>query len=317
MKYRSLWLTLATVAWLLTGLYIVPANEKGIVRRFGRQITPPRGSGLQFDLPWPLSQVDRVNFNEVRTLTLGDVDADPNFLMPTSATPPATFLTGDKNLLLLRLNVQYRVSEEYVADWLYGSQSPIQRLQWLVETTATDLVSRSGVDFVHTLGLAELNHRLLRDVRRQAEQQRLGCEVEQVTVDRAEPPPRAKAEFLDVSNARADLARSIHEARGYAEQKIAESQADAQKIADEAERIRQSKISAAQGSADRFEKLIGQIPTDAIGDDGRSSAARQLVMQRLAAETLREVLSKSKTKIVLDSKQPFDLSFPNPRTEKP
>lgn len=317
MKSASIGVTLAVVIWLLTGLFIVPANEKGIVRRFGRPIALPRGSGLQFDLPWPLAQVDRVNFNEVRTLTLGDVDADPNFLVPTSATRPATFLTGDKNLLLLKLNVQYRISEEFVADWLYGSQSPVQRLQWLVETTATDLVSRSGVDFVHTQGLAELNHRLLRDVRRQAEHQRLGCEVEQVTVDRAEPPPRAKAEFLDVSNARADLARSIHEARGYAEQKLAESQADAQKIADEAERIRQSRISAAQGSADRFEKLIGQIPTNGTHDGETSSTARQLVMQRLASETLRDVLSKAKTKIVLDSQQPFDLSFPPPRPEKP
>jgi len=317
MKRATLWLTLAAAIWLLTGLFIVPANEKGVVRRLGRHSARLRGSGLQFDLPWPLSQVDRVNFHEVRTLTLGDVEADPNFLIPTSATRPATFLTGDKNLLLLKLNVQYRISEEFVADWLYGSRSPVQRLEWLVETTATDLVSRSGVDFVHTQGLAELNHRLLRDVRHQALRLRLGCEVEQVTIDRAEPPPRAKAEFLDVSNARADLARSIHEARGYAEQKLAESQADAQKVADEAERIRQSKISAAQGSADRFEKLIGQIPVNSNHDSGNSNAARQLVMQRLAAETLREVVSKAKTKLVLDSQQPFDLSFPNPRPEKP
>jgi membrane protease subunit HflK len=253
----------------------------------------------------------------VRTLTLGDTEPDPNFLMPTTAARPSTFLTGDKNLLLLKINVQYRVSEEYVSDWLYGSHSPNQRLQWLVETSLTDLVSRCGVDFVHTQGLAELNHRLLSDVRRQVGLQHVGCEVEQVTIDRAEPPARAKAEFLDVSNARADMARSLHEARGYAEQKLAESRADTRKVTDEAERIRQSKISAAQGSADRFEKLIAQIQNQGAKGEDHGDASRQLVMQRLVGETLRDVMNKAKTKIVLDSKQPFDLTFPIPRNQSP
>ena len=309
------WMAIVFFAWMATGFFIIPANEKGIVRRFGRSFIPPRGSGLQWDLPWPLARVDRVNYNELRTLTLGDVEADPNFLMPTTAARPLTLLTGDKNLLLLKLNVQYRVSEEHVTEWLYGSLSPIKRLQWLVETTLTDLVSRCGVDFVHTQGLAELNHRLLQDVRRQVQRQRIGCEVEQVTIDRAEPPARAKAEFLDVSNARADMARSLHEARGYAEQKLAESQADARKVADEAERVRQTKVSAAQGAADRFEKLVGQIQRLARDGDDSGPALRQQAMQRLVAEILRDVMTKARTKIVLDNK--FDLTFPAPRTERP
>lgn len=313
----KLWIALASAAYLSSGIFIVPANEKGVVRRFGRAIAPPRGSGLQFDLPWPFAQVDRVNFNEIRILSLGETEADPNFLLPTSAAKPATFLTGDKNLLLLKISVHYRISEERVSDWLYGSQSPPQRLQWIVETAATDVVARCGVDFVHTQGLAELNHRLLRDVRHQVDLQRLGCEVEQVTVDRAEPPARAKAEFLDVSNARADMARSIHDARSYAEQKLAESQADARKLMDDAERIRQSKTSAAQGSADRFAKLIAQIPNEGPNGDGTASTARRMVMNRLTSQTQREVLSKAKTKIVVDSHQPLDLTFPPKRIEQP
>ena len=309
-------LAFAFAVYLSTGLYTVPANEKGVVRRFGRVTTPLRSSGLHFDLPWPLARIDRVNFNEVRTLSLGEIDADPNFLIPTTAARPATFLTGDKNLLLLKINVQYRVSEENVIDWLYGSISPIQRLQLLVETTTTDLVSRCGVDFVHTQGLAELNNRLLRDVRRQAAALRLGCDVEQVTVDRAEPPARAKAEFLDVSNARADMARSIHEARGYAEQKLAESQADAQKITDEAEQIRHARTSAAAGSADRFNMLTGQIQRDAEGGNRTYDNSKQLVMNRLTIETFQEVLNIAKMKIVLDAERPVDLTFPPSRGEK-
>jgi membrane protease subunit HflK len=307
---RAIWLLAAMVVYLSTGLFVVPANEKALVRRFGGAVLPLRSSGLHYDLPWPFSRVDRVNFNEVRTLTLGDVETDPNFLQSTTASRPVTFLTGDKNLLLLRLSVQYRVSEEHVIEWLYRSRSPIQRLQLLVETTAANLVARSGVDFVHTQGLAELNNRLLIDVRKKLMLTPIGCEIEQVTVDRAEPPARVKAEFLDVSNARADMARSIHEARSYAEQQLAESQADARKLLDTAERERRAKSSVAHGAADRFTKLVAQIQSDAAHSGRSYAASQQLVMSRMTLETIREVLEKSKLKIVLEGERPFDLSIP-------
>jgi membrane protease subunit HflK len=211
------------IGYLLTGFFTVPANEVAVVRRFGRATWPARSSGLQYDLPWPFAKVDRVNLNAIRTLTLGEATDTANAFLSPATSQPTTFLTGDRNLLQLQVAVQYRVSEEFLAQWLYGSDTPEQRLRSLVETMIADLVSRSGVDFVHTQGLAELNNRLLTAVRSAAREQRLGCDVEQVTIDRAEPPPRVKAEFLDVSNARADMARSINEARGYAEQKLAES----------------------------------------------------------------------------------------------
>jgi modulator of FtsH protease HflK len=314
-KFKSL-LAITFAVYLATGLYTVPANEKGVVRRFGRVMPPLRSSGLHLDLPWPLARVDRVNFNEIRTLSLSEIETDPNFIIPTTAPRPAAFLTGDKNLLLLKINVQYRVSEEQVVAWLFGSISPIQRLQLLVETTTTDLVSRCGVDFVHTQGLAELNNRLLKDVRRQAAELRLGCDIEQVTVDRAEPPARAKAEFLDVSNARADMARAIHEARSYAEQKLAESQADARKITDDAEQTRHAKVSAAAGSADRFKMLTSQIKLDAESHNHSYGVSRQLVINRLTIETLQEVLNVAKMKIMLDAERPVDLTFPPSRGEK-
>ena len=312
MKRQSA-LFIAILLYLATGAFVVPANEKAVVRRFGRVALPLRSSGLHYDLPWPLSRVDRVNLNEVRTLTLGDIEVDANFLQSTATARPITFLTGDKNLLLLRITTQYRVSEEFLQEWMYGSRAPAEHLQLLIETTAADLVSRSGVDFVHTQGLAELNNRLLRDVRQQVKRLKLGCEIEQVTVDRAEPPARVKAEFLDVSNARADKARSIHEARSFAEQKLAESQADARKLKDDAERERRARVSTAQGSADRFAKLVQQIRLDAAQSGRTYLASRLFVTQRMTMETLRDVLGKLKVKIVLDGEHPFDMSFPNDR----
>lgn len=307
---RLFWLLPLVGFYLLFGFFVVPANQKAVVRRFGRVVLPLRSSGLQYDLPWPLTRVDRINLNEVRTLTLGDTETDAGFLQSTSSARPMSYLTGDKNLLLLRLTVQYRISNDGVLDWLYHSHSAVDRLQLLVESATADLVSRCGVDFVHTQGLAEFNNRLLQDVRRQSSQLNLGCEIEQIAIDRADPPARVKAEFLDVSNARADMARSIHEARSYAEQKVAESQADASRITEDAERERRTKTSAASGSADRFSKLVAQIQQDADSSERTYAQSRQLVMGRMTLESIRDALSKSKLKVVLDGERPFDLTFP-------
>ena len=298
------------IGYLLTGFFTVPANEVAVVRRFGRATWPARSSGLQYDLPWPFTKVDRVNLNAIRTLTVGEATDTANAFLSPATTQPTTFLTGDRNLLQLQVAVQYRVSEEFLAEWLYGSDAPEQRLRSLVETMIADLVSRSGVDFVHTQGLAELNNRLLTAVRSAAREQRLGCDIEQVTIDRAEPPPRVKAEFLDVSNARADMARSINEARGYAEQKLAESQADARQIVDTAERESGSRISSAKGSADRFIKLADQIQQDATTRGANYAESRDLTLRRLYVETVREILGRVKSKIVLDGPQPANVMLP-------
>lgn len=307
---RVLQIILAATAYLATGIFLVPANEKAVVRRFGRVVTPAYPSGIHLECPWPFCRIDRVNFNEVRTLSLGDIEADSAFLQSTSTAGALTYLTGDKNLLLLRIAVHYRVSEEFAADWLYRSESPVQQLQSMIEATVGDFVSQSGVDFVHTLGLSELNNRLLKIVRHQSLLLHLGCEIEQVTIDRVEPPARVKAEFLDVSNARADMARSIHEAKGYAEQKLAASQADTRKITDTFERDRMAKMSAAQASADRFQRFVAQIRLDAESSGRSYQESRQLVMNRLTLESIRDVLERTKLKVMLDGETPVDLALP-------
>ncbi len=300
----------AISVYLATGLFVVPANEKAIVRRFGRAVLPLRSSGLHFDFPWPLSRIDRVNFNEVRTITVGDTEADLNFLQSTATARTVAYLTGDKNLMLIRISVQYRVSEQHVFDWLYRCESPVQRLRLLVDTTIGDLVSRSGVDFVHTEGLAQFNNRLLHDVQTQVTSLRLGCEIEQVTVERSEPPARVKLDFLDVSNARADMSRSIQDAKTDSEKTVAESEANVRKQIDDAERVRQSAISRARGSADRFLKLVNQISDDAMETGRTYSDSRQIVINRLTLESISDALQKSKLKVVLEGDQRFDFAFP-------
>ena len=103
------------------------------------------------------------------------------------------------------------------------------------------------------------------------------------------------------------MVRSVNDARSYLEQRTAESQADARQIIDVGERERSAKISGAKGSADRFTKLAQQIQHDATVGGRDYALSRNLTLKRLYVETLREILSRAKSKVVLDAPQPADL----------
>ena len=297
---------IALLAYLSCGFYLIRGNEAAVVRRFGRVLTTDAGtvalkpSGLHYDLPWPFARVDRIRINEVRTLTIGTAEvediAGSQFLQALDPARQAQFVTGDKNILNLYVTVHYRVSETHILDYLFGSENPERRLQTLAESTLADLVLRSGVDFVHTLGRNELREQLVARVRDLAKVHRLGLVVEDVAISNVYPPIRVKAQFIDVMNARADKETYINEARAYAEQKLAEA-------------YRRRLIEEARARADSFLKMIAQFR--AAERDGVQSyaQARQMALRRYYIETMEEILRKVAGKVFLDSGKPVDLTI--------
>jgi len=319
MKRWTVLFLLVLLPYLSTGFFTVQGNEKGVVRRFGKARMSPTGnveligSGLHYDLPWPFSRVDRINLNEVRTLTIGLVESDnvgeSGFLQAVDSATPSQFLTGDKNILNLQITVQYRISKSNTYDYLFGSESPEERLQLIVESNASDLISRSGVDFVNPLGLGELREMFTAQVRRLAETHQLGIEVEEVAVSAVYPPIRVKADFIEVSNARADRDKYIYSANAYAVQLKQESRAQAQQIGDEAEIYRRQLVEAAKGSAFSFSQIVKQFQETSPEDAASKTVARRIAMQRLYLDTMEEVLRKVKAKVLLDSDKPVDLTI--------
>ena len=318
------WLLPGLVAgWLLSGFYIVRGDEQAVVRRFGRVVTLAEGaprlvrSGLHIDLPWPLSRVSRVKLNQVRTLSVGLAEADiPDescFLQPLGEAARSSFLTGDRNILNLQVTAHYRVSAEGAARFLFDSRDPEGWLRMLVESAATSLIARSGVDYVHPLGLTELRTLLTEEVRRHAVEANLGVVIDEVSIGAVYPPLRVKAYFLDVSNARADYEKYIHSARAYEEQKLAAGRAEAARFRDEAHATAQQELAAAAGAADRFRSLTAPFarrqPPGGFTRDPARNTARQMALRRMYFDTVQEILTRVRSKVVLESGRPVDLTI--------
>ncbi|MCH7685874.1 MAG: protease modulator HflK [Planctomycetes bacterium] len=319
MKRWSLGILLCLLPYLLTGFYIVRGNEKGVVQRFGKVRMSPLGtvdlidSGLHYDLPWPFSTVNRINLNEVRTLTIGLAESEnveeSSFLQAVDDVAGSQFLTGDKNILNLQISVQYRISRLNAYEYLFGSESPEERLRLLVESNSADLISRSGVDFVHPLGLGRLRELLTAQVRQLTERHRLGIEIEEVTISAVYPPVRVKADFVEVSNARADREKYIYAANTYAVQSKHEALAQSQQILDEAEIFRGRLVEAAKGSAYSFNLIVKQFSETASEDATTSTTARRIAMQRMYLDSMEEILRNVKSKVLLESDKPVDLTI--------
>lgn len=303
---------LAVGAYALTGFYIVGGNEKAAVRRFGRFVTPLKPSGLHYDWPAPFTRIDRINLTAVRTVTVGGpLKADLDAQTGLRAASPRTLLTGDQNLLQVSAQVLYRPSEERIADYLFAQSAPDVRLAQMAEATLVELISQSGVDFAHVQGLTELNENLTTRLRSAVAEQSLGLEIEQAVIDQVEPPVRVKAEFLDVSNARAEQARGMEESRTWAEQKISQATSERERLLAGAEADRRSRLAAAEGSADRFRRVVAQIQDEAdrLGSD--YTQVRQLTVQRMSWQTLSEIWPKVRKKTIVEANGPVDVSvFP-------
>ncbi|MBI5761072.1 MAG: protease modulator HflK [Planctomycetales bacterium] len=296
-------LSIVMLAYFASGLFIVRGNEQVLVRRFGKARLPLVASGLRFDLPWPFVRLDRVNLNEVRTVSLGIQvagNADPRgFLREVARDRQGEFLTGDKNILNVQVAVQYRIANPM--DYLFMSESPERALRLLTESLVTDVAARSGVDFIHPLGLNELRELLTASVSRVADEHRLGLLIEDVSIVSVLPPVEVKSAFLDVSNARAEKDRMIQEEFTRGEQLVA------------AETDSHRRIEISRGESDRFEKTIAQFQVVGETPATPSAELRRMTMQRLFVSTLGEILPRLAGKVFLDSAKPVDLTiWPRP-----
>ncbi len=315
---RLIVLSLLLAAYALSGVYVVRGNEQAVVRWFGRAQPQLVGSGLHYGWPWPMSRVDRINLNETRTVTVGlgnadEVD-DSDFLKPPAASRQSEYLTGDKNILNLQISIQFRIDDP--RQFLLEHESPEQHLRFLTQSLVADVVARSGVDYVHPLGLNALRQRLTSEARRVAGIQALGVVVEDVTLADVRPPTPVKQAFLEVSNARAEKERLMSEAQTQSERLLAQANAQASQLRDQAESERARSLSAATAEASRFDALVDQFDRAAAAGDDARAQVREMTMHRLYWSTLEDLLPKLARQIYVDGQKPIDLTIQR-RDRKP
>src|SRR5206468_11957787 len=90
-------------AYLLSGIYFVSADQQAVVLRFGAVRESRVQAGVHWAPPYPIGAVIKLRVRETKRLTLGLDGVEP--------VKRSQYLTGDRNILNIRLVVQFAIND--------------------------------------------------------------------------------------------------------------------------------------------------------------------------------------------------------------
>ncbi len=256
------YLALGAVAmYLLSGFYAVRPGELGLVRRFGKLVAADLPPGLQYRLPWPIEEANRV----------------PAAAVQRAEVPRSLMLTGDQNLVNIAAKVHYRVRN--ATQFVFNVAQPAVFVRDAAESALRTTVGLRPVDPLLTSDKANIQAEARALLQARLDVGSAGLEVLSIQLTEASPPPEVAAAFLDVASAREDRATYINEALGYRNEVVPKARGEAARLLREAEGYRAQKIANAAGEAGRFASRLAEY-----------RKAPDVTRTRLYLETVEKVL---------------------------
>jgi len=279
--------------WLATSVYIVSADQQAVVTRFGAVVEPRVMPGIHLSLPWPVDRVTKLKVQQLQRLVVGGGPGDG--VLGRSQPLATQFLTGDQNIIHMRVVVQYSVGVP--ADYLFQSQDVARSVGAAVEAELARRIARRSVDDILTTQKAAIQEEVRAAAQKLINDYRAGVLLASVNIESVAPPPEAADAFRDVASARADSARIVNEAQGYANDVIPKARGQAQQMIESAEAYKQRKINEAIGDASRFTQVAAEY-----------AKASEVNGRRLYMETMEQILPRIR-KLIVDQNGNLDLTI--------
>jgi membrane protease subunit HflK len=276
--------------WLASGFYRVQSEELGVVLRFGKYVRDAQ-PGLNYHLPYPIESVLLPKALRVSAISIGmTVIDDPTRRGRTRRDVPeeSLMLTGDENIVDVEFTVLWRIKPDGVADFLFNIQNPEGTVKAVAESAMREVIGRSNIQPILTaartateLGVQELMQKTL-------DRYGSGILVQQVQMERVNPPAQVIEAFNDVQNAKIDYERLQNEAQTYANRVVPDARGRAAQIVQVAEGYKQQAIAEARGQSARFLKVYEEY-----------AKAKDVTRERLYLETMERILGGA-DKLVYD-----------------
>jgi membrane protease subunit HflK len=280
-------IALAAIAlWGFSGFFRVEPDELGVVLRFGkfvREVQP----GLNYHLPYPIEtaltpQALRVNKIDIGfDMRLGSTMRDE----PVESL----MLTGDENIVDVNFSVLWKVKPNRVGDYLFNVQSPEGTVKAVAESAMREVIGRSNIQGILTGARQTIETAVQELMQKTLDDYGAGVVVQQVQLQKVDPPTQVLDSFRDVQAARSDMERAQNEAQTYANRVVPEARGRAAKIIQDANAYREQTVADAKGQASRFSQIYEQY-----------KKAPDVTRQRIYLETMERVLGAA-DKTIIDS----------------
>ena len=287
----ALVLVAALAIWGLSGFFSVQSEELGVVLRFGKHVRTVQ-PGLNYHLPYPIETVLLPKALRVSTLSIGMrvVDDSRRGGGTTIRDVPeeSLMLTGDENIVDVDFTVLWRIKPDGVGNFLFNIQNPEGTVKAVAESAMRDLIGRSTIQPILTGARTTIEAAVLELMQKTLDSYGSGILIQQVQMQKVDPPSQVIDSFRDVQAARADLERLQNEAQTYANRVVPDARGRAAQILQVAEGYREQVVAEAKGQSSRFLSVYEAY-----------KKAPNVTRERIYLETMEKILGGA-DKLVLD-----------------
>lgn len=211
------WLLIAggvLLAWFgFTSFHAISPQERGVVTTVGRY-TGTLEPGISFTAPWPVSLVNVVNVQNVRTESF-----------PVGGNGENLMITGDQNIVDLAFQVRWDISNP--ADFAYQIKEPTETVRAVAESSMRAAVARATLNDAIGNGRTRIEAEVQLAMQQILDEYNSGIRVLGVAISKASAPQQVDEAFKDVTAAQQDAQAARNNANAYAQQQLAAAQGDA------------------------------------------------------------------------------------------
>ena len=278
-----------------TCFYTVDDKQQAVVTTFGK-VTDVTDAGVHFKLPFGIQQADKVDVNVYQKIELGyRSDGKDGY---TVNTAESSMITGDYNIVNVDFFIEYKVSDPVA--YLFSSTQPEEILRNLIQSQVRNVVGSSGVDSVLTDGKEGIQMRVKDLVTEILAEYNIGLTLVDVKIQDAEPPTTAVIEaFKAVETAKQQADTVVNDAKAYQNAELPKAQAEADKLTQNAEFLKQKRINEAIQQVAMFEAMYAEYARDPA-----------ITKSRMYYEAIQEILPGVKLYINTGNSDSVDMLLP-------
>ena len=258
-KIRNAIIAVAVILVLIiagtTCFYTVDDKQQAVITTFGA-VTEVTDAGVHFKLPFGIQQAHKVDVNVYQKIELGYTSAN-NDLGYVAKPEESAMITGDYNIVNIDFFVEYKVSDPVA--YLFASQKPEEILKNLIQSQVRNVVGSSSVDAVLTDGKENIQMQVKDLVTEILNEYNIGLTLVDVKIQDADPPTQEVIEaFKAVETAKQQAETVVNDAKAYQNAQLPQAQAQADKLIQNAEYLKQKRINEAIQQVAMFKAMYAE-----------------------------------------------------------
>ncbi len=276
------------VLWLASGIYTVKQEERGVVLRFGKQVAV-KDPGLHWHWPAPIESVLKPKVTIVNRVEVGFRSAGGTIGRNEAArdiSNESLMLTGDENIVDINFVVLWYIDRP--EDFLFKIRDPEITVKAVAESVVREIIGKTPFAEATTEGRKQIEDDAREQIQAILNNYGAGIAVQEVQVQKVDPPDEVIDAFRDVQRAQADRERAQNEAETYQNDILPRARGDAVKMEQEAEAYAQEVVARADGESQRFIAVYDEF-----------KQARDVTTRRIYIDTMAKVLGNM-NKVLID-----------------